>query len=96
MEVFPFLYKDAYKINVKENSFDKISLSSFNSIFTSHFFVLYILYYKKGDFSMVKKNKKMDFKKMKKNAFKSLNEVEFFLHDFKKFSNYIKLYKILK
>ncbi len=45
---------------------------------------------------MDKNKKKMDFKKMKKNAFKSLNEVEFFLHDFKKFSNYIKLYKILK
>ncbi len=43
-----------------------------------------------------KKKKKMDFKLIKKNAFNSLNEVEYFLHDFKKFSNYIKLYKILK
>lgn len=40
--------------------------------------------------------KKMDFNKMKKNTIKSLNEVECFLRDFKKFSNYIKLYKILK
>ena len=40
--------------------------------------------------------KKLDFKKLKKNAFRSLNDVELFLHDFKRFSNYIKLYKILK
>ena len=40
--------------------------------------------------------KKMDFKKLKKNTLNSLNEVEYFLRDFKKFSNYIKLYKILK
>lgn len=45
---------------------------------------------------MDKKKKKFDFKKMKKNAFNSLNDVEYFLHDFKRFSNYIKLYKILK
>lgn len=43
-----------------------------------------------------KQKKKMDFKKLKKNTLNSLNEVEFFLRDFKKFSNYIKLYKILK
>ena len=43
-----------------------------------------------------KKKKKMDFKLIKKNAFNSLNEVEYFLQNFKKFSNYIKLYKILK
>ena len=30
------------------------------------------------------------------NTFNSLNEVEFFLRDFKKFSKYLKLYKILK
>lgn len=42
------------------------------------------------------KKNKMDFNKMKKNAILSLNEVECFLRDFKKFSNYIKLYKILK
>lgn len=40
--------------------------------------------------------KKIDFKKMKKNTINSLNEVECFLHDFRKFCNYIKLYKILK
>lgn len=43
-----------------------------------------------------KPKKKMDFKKLKKNAVISLNEVECFLRDFKRFSNYIKLYKILK
>ena len=42
------------------------------------------------------KKNKMDFNKMKKNTIISLNEVECFLRDFKKFSNYIKLYKILK
>lgn len=42
------------------------------------------------------KKNKMDFNKMKKNTLISLNEVECFLRDFKKFSNYIKLYKILK
>lgn len=42
------------------------------------------------------KKNKMDFNKMKKNAILSLNEVECFLRDFKKFSNYVKLYKILK
>ena len=41
-------------------------------------------------------SKKFNFKKLKKNTFNSLNEVEFFLHDFKRFSTYIKLYKILK
>ena len=40
--------------------------------------------------------KKTDFKKIKKNTLKSLNEVEYFLRNFKKFSDYIKLYKILK
>lgn len=43
-----------------------------------------------------RKAKKMDFKKIKKNTFDSLNEVECFLRDFKQFSKYIKLYKILK
>lgn len=42
------------------------------------------------------KRKKVDFKKLKKNTCNSLNEVECFLNDFKRFTNYIKLYKILK
>ena len=42
------------------------------------------------------KKKKVDFKKFKKNTCKSLNEVECFLNNFHRFTNYIKLYKILK
>ena len=40
--------------------------------------------------------KKIDFKKLKKNTCNSLNEVECFLNNFHRFTNYIKLYKILK
>lgn len=43
-----------------------------------------------------KKKKKFDFKSYKKNTIKSLNEVEFFLNNFKNFSKYLKLYKIIK
>lgn len=43
-----------------------------------------------------KNKKKLNFEKMKKNTINSLNEVELFLHNFKKFRDYIKLYKILK
>ena len=43
-----------------------------------------------------KKGQNMDFKKIKKNVICSLSEVEYFLRDFKQFSKYIKLYKILK
>lgn len=42
------------------------------------------------------KKKKLNFKNCKKNTINSLNEVEHFLRDFKHFSRYIKLYKILK
>ncbi len=42
------------------------------------------------------KKKKLNFKTCKKNTINSLNEVEHFLRDFKHFSRYIKLYKILK
>jgi hypothetical protein len=37
-----------------------------------------------------------DFKKFKNNTLNSLNEVENFLNNFHQFTNYIKLYKILK
>ena len=40
--------------------------------------------------------KSFDFKKIKNNTCRSLNEVEYFLNNFHKFKNYIKLYKILK
>ena len=42
------------------------------------------------------KKKKIDFKTLKNNTCKSLNEVEYFLNNFQKFTNCIKLYKILK
>lgn len=42
------------------------------------------------------KKKKFDINKYKKNAINSLNEVECFLHNLKKITNSIKLYKILK
>lgn len=42
------------------------------------------------------KNKKFDFNQKKENTLKSLHDVENFLCDFRKFTNYIKLYKILK
>lgn len=42
------------------------------------------------------KKNKIDFKKLKNNTFKSLNEVEYFLNNFKKYSRYAKIYKILK
>lgn len=42
------------------------------------------------------KKKKVDFKLLKNNTCKSLNEVEYFLNNFQKFTNCIKLYKILK
>lgn len=42
------------------------------------------------------KKKKVDFKTLKKNTCKSLNEVEYFLNNFQRFTNCIKLYKILK
>ena len=40
--------------------------------------------------------KKFDFKKLKNNTCRSLNEVEYFLNNLHQFTNYIKLYKILK
>lgn len=42
------------------------------------------------------KKKKLNFKTCKKNTINSLHEVEHFLRDFKHFSRYIKLYKILR
>ena len=42
------------------------------------------------------KSKKFDFSKKKENAIHSLNEVEHFLGDYKRFLKYIKLYNFLK
>lgn len=51
---------------------------------------------KGGKKSPPPKKKKLNFKTCKKNTINSLNEVEHFLRDFKHFSKYIKLYKILR
>lgn len=40
--------------------------------------------------------KSFDFKKYKKNTIKSLNDVEYFLNNFKKFRHFIRITKILK
>ena len=50
----------------------------------------------RGDSPPPPKKKKIDIKKMKNNTCKSLQEVEYFLNNFHRFTNYIKLYKILK
>ncbi len=52
----------------------------------------------KNIYNNCKKNKKnkFTFSEKKENTLKSLSEVEFFLRDFNRFKNYIKLYKILK
>lgn len=50
---------------------------------------------KKGNKKLPPK-KKLDFKCCKKNTLHSLNEVEYFLNNFKKFSKYVKLYKLFK
>ena len=42
------------------------------------------------------KKNKINFKNKKNNIVTSLNEVEYFLTNFHKFTDYIKLYKILK
>ena len=39
---------------------------------------------------------KINFKKTKENTIKSLNEVEFFLNNFKRFKRYLHLYKFFK
>ena len=49
-----------------------------------------------GNTSSSKKKKKFDFKKYKTNTIHSLNDVEHFLRNTHSFTNYIKLYKILK
>lgn len=42
------------------------------------------------------KKNKISLKQKKDNTIVSLSEVEHFLKNFKKYSNYIKLYKIIK
>ena len=61
-------------------------------------FFLFIIYYnKKGYFNMENNKKnKFNLKNLKKNTCNSLFEIEYFLNNFQKFTNCIKLYKILK
>lgn len=40
--------------------------------------------------------KKFDYKKYKKNTLKSLNDVEYFLNNYKKFKRFFKIYKLFK
>ena len=40
--------------------------------------------------------KQIDFKTYKKNTVKSLKEIEYFLNNFKKFTRYVKIYKLFK
>ena len=40
--------------------------------------------------------KSFDFKTYKKNTFKSLNDVEYFLNNYKKFKYFFKIYKLFK
>lgn len=46
--------------------------------------------------SELSKKKKINFSQKKENTIKSLNDVEYFLNNFKKLSKVIKLYKIIK
>ena len=40
--------------------------------------------------------KSFDFKTYKKNTFKSLNDVEYFLNNYKKFKHFLRIYKLFK
>lgn len=46
--------------------------------------------------SELNKKKKINFSQKKENTIRSLNDVEYFLNNFKKLSKAIKLYKIIK
>lgn len=51
--------------------------------------------HKKGNKKLPPK-KKFDIKTYQKNTMRSLNEVEYFLNNFKRFSRYVKLFKFFK
>ena len=40
--------------------------------------------------------KSFNYKKYKKNTLKSLNDVEYFLNNYKKFKHFFKIYKLFK
>ena len=50
---------------------------------------------KRGD-KKASPKKNFNFKTCKKNTIKSLNDVEYFLTNFKQFARYIKIYKLFK
>ena len=50
----------------------------------------------KKDNKKLPPQKKFNFKTCKKNTLHSLNEVEYFLNNLKKFTKYIKIYKTFK
>lgn len=50
---------------------------------------------KRGDKKSPPK-KSFDYKKYKKNILKSLNDVEYFLNNYKKFKHFFKIYKLFK
>ena len=54
------------------------------------------LFYSKTEDKEEKNKKPLNFKIKKENTLNSLNEVEHFLHNYKHFSKYIKLYKWFK
>ncbi len=49
----------------------------------------------RGDIKSPQK-KSFDYKSFKTNTLKSINDVEYFLRNFKKFHSYFKIYKLLK
>ena len=53
------------------------------------------IYNKRGDKKSPPK-KTFNFKTYKKNTLKSLNDVEYFLNNYKKFKQFIRVYKLFK
>lgn len=53
------------------------------------------IYNKRGDKKSPPK-KTFNFKTYKKNTLKSLNDVEYFLNNYKKFKQFIRIYKLFK
>ena len=53
------------------------------------------IYNKRGDKKSHPK-KTFNFKTYKKNTLKSLNDVEYFLNNYKKFKQFIRIYKLFK
>ena len=54
------------------------------------------IFYSRGKKEEKPKKKKFDFKVKKENTLNSLNEVEYFLNNYKNISKYLKIYKTFK